>query len=108
MSEKPSRNEEEYFARQDAERLQKLRETADKERIAAERKSHYMKCPKCGADLTHEERHGIEIDRCPECQGMWFDHGETEQMLASQDAGGVGKIFQSIFRGVKAKPADNE
>ena len=39
MSEKPSRNEEEYFARQEAERIQKLRDASDRERVAAERKS---------------------------------------------------------------------
>ncbi|MEX0692594.1 MAG: zf-TFIIB domain-containing protein [Gemmatimonadales bacterium] len=106
MSEKPSRNEEEYFARQEAERLQKLRQSAEKERVSAAREAHYMKCPKCGADLAHEDLHGIEVDRCLDCQGVWLDHGETERLLATRDAGGVGKIFQSLFRGVKAKPAD--
>lgn len=108
MSEKPSRNEEEYFARQEAERLKKLKEAGEKERVAAERKSHFMKCPKCGADLQHEDMHGVEVDRCPECHGVWFDHGETEQMLAQHDSPGVTRILQSIFRGVKAKTADDE
>ena len=108
MSEKPSRNEEEYFVRQEAERVETMRESAVRERTAAERKTHIMKCPKCGADLRHEDMHGIQVDQCPECHGIWFDQGETEQLLARHDSGGVGKIFQAIFRGVKAKPTAEE
>lgn len=108
MNEKPSRNEEEYFARQEAERLRKMREEAERDRAAAERQSHFMRCPKCGATLAHEEYHGVEVDRCPDCKGVWFDQGEVEQALANQDAGGVGKLFQSIFRGVRHKPSEAE
>ena len=51
MTEHPSQNEEEYFLRQDAELIADLRAKRDAARQAVERKSHYMKCPKCGAAL---------------------------------------------------------
>ena len=54
-SEKPSRNEDEYFAREDAELLRKQRERAHAAAVEAERKTHYMKCPKDGYDLTSSE-----------------------------------------------------
>jgi hypothetical protein len=44
-TDKPSRNEDEYFAREEAERLAKLRAREKSAQTAAERKSHYMKCP---------------------------------------------------------------
>lgn len=100
--EKPSRNEEEYFARLEAERLKKMREEAAQTAQAEARKQHYMKCPKCGADLTHEEYSGVEVDRCHACGGVWFDAGEVEQVLAQQEAG-AGRLFRAIFRGVRAK-----
>ncbi len=53
-TDKPSRNEDEYFAQQDAELLKKQREQADKAALDAERKSHYMKCPKDGFDLDQQ------------------------------------------------------
>ena len=78
MTDKPSRNEEEYFATQERENLAKVREAARKSAMSEERKSHYMKCPKCGADLKTEDFHGVQIDRCPECHGLWLDAGEID------------------------------
>jgi hypothetical protein len=99
MPDKPSRNEDEYFAKQSAELIKARKERAQGEAEQAERRSHYMKCPKCGADLRTEEYHGIQVDRCTECDGMWLDAGETEELLAREDAG-VINIFKSIMRGV--------
>jgi hypothetical protein len=99
MPDKPSRNEDEYFAKQSAELIKARKERAQGEAEQAERRSHYMKCPKCGADLRTEEYHGIQVDRCSGCDGMWLDAGETEELLAREDAG-VINIFKSIMRGV--------
>ncbi|MFO7949827.1 MAG: zf-TFIIB domain-containing protein [Candidatus Fermentibacteraceae bacterium] len=33
-------------------------------------------CPRCGVPLRPEELHRESVDRCPECQGMFFDAGE--------------------------------
>ncbi len=99
MSDKPSRNEEEYFARQEAARLRTLRESAAESARQEERSSHYMKCPKCGADLVTEDQHGIQLDRCTECQGIWFDARETEELL-KQEGAGIVKILRSIMRSV--------
>ena len=77
-SDKPSRNEDEYFAREDAELLRKQRDRAQAAATEAERKSHYMKCPKDGYDLSSSEFHGVQIETCPHCGGMWLDAGELE------------------------------
>jgi len=29
---------------------------------------------------THE-RHGVEIDLCPKCRGVWLDRGELDKMI---------------------------
>ena len=77
-TEKPSRNEDEYFAQQNAELLRKQREKMEASSKEAERKSHYMKCPKDGYDLATSEFHGVQIETCPHCGGMWLDAGELE------------------------------
>ncbi|KPK01071.1 MAG: hypothetical protein AMS20_14305 [Gemmatimonas sp. SG8_28] len=99
MPDKPSRNEDEYLVKQSAELIKARKERAQSEAKQAQRRSHYMKCPKCGADLHTEEYHGIQVDRCSECAGMWLDAGEAEELLAREDAG-VINIFKSIMRGV--------
>src|SRR3989304_1227730 len=43
-----------------------------------------MQCPRCHADLVVEkEYHGIEVDRCPSCEGRWLDPDELDQLGAT-------------------------
>ena len=102
MTDKPSKSEEEYFARKEAELREARRLAAQAAERNAERKSHFMKCPKCGADLFVEEYHGVEIDRCPDCRGIWFDAGEAE-LLIEKETAGFGKIFASVVKGVRGR-----
>lgn len=96
IEEKPSRNEDEYFAKLDADLMKERRARLDAERENAERKSHYNKCPRCGIDLTERELHGVKIDQCSECGGMWLDKGELE-MIEDMDRKSSG-FMQNIFR----------
>jgi primosomal protein N' len=99
MPEKPSKNEDEYFAKQSLDLIKAKRREAEKAALDAERRAHYMKCPKCGSDLKTESYHGIEIDRCPACSGMWLDAGEAEDLLRREDEG-IINIFKSVMKGV--------
>ena len=40
-----------------------------------------MKCPTCDVDLLMTERHGVEIDYCPKCRGVWLDRGELDKII---------------------------
>lgn len=44
-------------------------------------------CPRCGTTLTMSERHGIEIDYCPQCRGVWLDRGELDKIIDRVAAG---------------------
>lgn len=41
-----------------------------------------MDCPKCNGQMLEHEVRTLEakvvIDRCEQCSGIWFDHGEAE------------------------------
>ena len=78
IDEKPSKNEDEYFARLDAELMKERRARLDHERTTRERSMHFNKCPKCGCDLREREHHHIKVDECAECGGIWLDKGEIE------------------------------
>jgi acetyl-CoA carboxylase beta subunit len=86
----PSKNEDEYFLLQDAELIKAHRAKLDAERKAAERSKHYMKCPKCGADLKETELKQVKVDVCPDCKGLWLDAGELEL---------IGKVKDSAMSG---------
>ncbi len=97
----PRRMEEEYFVKREAEILKARREAAERAARDAERRSHFMKCPKCGADLQTDTRSGIQIDKCPECLGVWFDAGEAEQLIKAEGHRGIGSLFAALVRGMR-------
>jgi hypothetical protein len=94
--EKPSRNEEEYFAKLNAELIKERRASLDAARAQSDRKAHYMKCPKCGGDLKEVEHHHVKVDRCVDCHGVWIDAGEIELFEHASD-NGVTRFFSSMF-----------
>jgi uncharacterized protein with PIN domain len=100
---KPSRNEEEYFAKLEAERLE--RKKAEQAKLAdnAERKSHYMRCPKCGGHLVTEEFHRVQIDRCPDCHGLWLDQGEIDAVMAHEDKGLLSRALGEFMGSLKGR-----
>ena len=103
IDEKPSRNEDEYFAKLDADLMKERRARLDEERLKQERISHYNKCPKCGCDLAEREHHGVKIDQCAECGGMWLDKGELEMIeeLDRRNPQGGLNFVQSLFKLVR-------
>ena len=98
--EKPSRNEEEYFARRDAELMKAKRAELDAARTKAARSQSLMKCPRDGSDLKEREFHHVKIDVCPQCKGVWLDTGELE-ILAIQDRNPVKRIFGDFLAGLR-------
>jgi hypothetical protein len=102
--EKPSRNEDEYFAREDAELLRKQRERAAAAGLEAERKSHYMKCPKDGYDLASSEYHGVTIETCPHCGGMWLDAGELEAVAKDDHPNVITRVLADALATFRGSP----
>jgi uncharacterized protein len=99
--EKPSRNEDEYFAQQNAELLKKQREQAAAAATAAERKSHYMKCPKDGYDLASSEYHGVQIETCPHCGGIWLDAGELDVISHEERPALLTRVLADAFTSIR-------
>jgi uncharacterized protein len=98
---KPSKAEDEYFARQELERRKKWAQEQSA-KMAADQKDqlkqlHWMKCPKCGMDLKEIEVHGVKVDQCANCGGVFLDAGEMEQIEKHEQGGVMGRVF-SLFR----------
>lgn len=97
---KPTTNEEAFFAQQEMERKRKFAEELahrnqlqDKEQ---QKELHWMRCPKCGSELSEISYREQRVDRCETCGGVWLDAGELEA-LAMKEGGflwGLRKVFQ--------------
>ena len=42
-----------------------------------------MKCPACDSPMDEHLRHGVRIDHCPACGGVWLDKGELDRLIAA-------------------------
>lgn len=51
-------------------------------------------CPRCGTTLTMSERHGIEIDYCQQCRGVWLDRGELDKIIERVASGAPAPAAQ--------------
>ena len=95
----PSGQEEEYFAKQEFERRKKV--LADQEGRAAEGERQRIlavarnRCPKCAASLVTITYRNVELDKCSSCEGLWFDCGELDKVLAEEGGflSGLKRIF---------------
>ena len=38
-------------------------------------------CPMCDGPMSLQATHGVEIDVCPRCRGVWLDKGELDRIL---------------------------
>jgi len=93
--------EDEYFHRQDKEKLARLKAEAEAEQAAAaleeRRLAHWHRCGKCGADMATQVFKGVEIEVCNECGAVLLDNGEL-QTLAGKDASGAFSVLGDLFR----------
>ena len=105
MSEKNA-PEEEYFARVEAQKTEKLAKELAKESAEAEalalKELHWHHCGKCGTKMNQTHFKGVEIEVCPACNAVLLDPGEL-QALAGEDHASVVDMVAGLF-GFK-KPA---
>lgn len=85
---KPSHEEEEFFAKEEAARLHALAQERSRKTQAEERERlkqlHFMHCPKCGLELSAMKFKGLTIDKCFHCGGTWLDAGELEALAGRE------------------------
>ncbi|MFU8804998.1 MAG: zf-TFIIB domain-containing protein, partial [Bradymonadaceae bacterium] len=44
-------------------------------------------CPHCRSPLDQRQSHGVEVDLCGQCGGLWLDEGEFDALIAQRFAG---------------------
>jgi len=49
--------------------------------IAISVEPHTIQCPKCHVGMTLTKVAGISVEKCPLCEGTFFDKGEVETLI---------------------------
>lgn len=99
---KPSHNEDEFFAREEAEKLYRMHQeklkAEDKAKAEEEKKLHWMKCPKCGYGLETIKWRTVDVDKCFRCGVIVLDDGELEILAGQENPGGFVSTFSTLFK----------
>ena len=105
---KPSTLEEEYFVREDAERLRKLHAVEQRRLVQSEkdalRNLHRGRCSGCGAQLVPEKAGEILVQHCPACGGAFLDAHAWETLHSHAEPHSVMGAVLNWFRTANTKP----
>ena len=99
---KASKTEDEYFAREDAERLRKLH-AEEMARLSAKdkevlKKQYGGRCANCGALMVPERIQGATIQHCLNCGGAFLDRGTWEFIHAHAEPHSVMASVLNWFK----------
>ena len=83
--------EDMFFAEKDREVLEKLRA-----QLRKVDRAEILRCLKCPGKLESYIFHGIALDRCQECGGVWLDKGELEAIVRKISRGPVGEWLDKL------------
>jgi hypothetical protein len=90
LDQKKKGDEERFFAEREKAAIERLR----RQNAAAQER----RCPKDGAVLERVREHGVTIDECPTCRGVWLDRGELETIAARERDSWLGRVFLRLRR----------
>jgi Zn-finger nucleic acid-binding protein len=93
--------EDEYFYKRNQALIERKRKELDAQRAAQSKTAgegpHWMRCPKCGAAMSEVDLAHIKVDKCGACHGIYFDHGELETLMESQEPQGFLQGLRRLF-----------
>ncbi|MEI7704695.1 MAG: zf-TFIIB domain-containing protein [Deltaproteobacteria bacterium] len=105
---KPSHTEDDYFAREDAEKKRKLAQKVHKDMAADEarrlRDLHHGHCPNCGQEMNEVKLRDVPVDVCFACHGIFLQHGDVEAFQHQINEGRRG-VVAAILNWLKPENA---
>ena len=100
---RPSKPENEYFVREDAESKRRLAFQVKKQLAAEElrrlKQTHWNRCPKCGLEMHQVKFRGVDVDVCFPCGGIYLERHDIENLEREKPPG----VMSSILNWFKAE-----
>jgi hypothetical protein len=91
LKDREKAEEDLFFEKQDAEKLARLKATAE-QAIAAPPPGKGF-CPWCNTPLVHVKMHGIGVEQCPKDCGIWLAADQVETLAQREHDGWLAKYF---------------
>ena len=60
-------------------------------------------CPECAKTMEPWRLGPVEVDRCADCGGIWFDRGELGQAVQSLHSGGIPPVSDESAQTASAR-----
>jgi len=92
--------EDAYFARRDRELIARLALAQEMEQEEIIRRLARSRCPRCGVRLGQRSVHGVTIDECPSCQGLWLDKGEVQAVSRGRGVQWVENFVRGLAHAI--------
>ena len=94
--------ENQYFAEVDRQLIEERRRKEQEATAAVNadqiKEAAKNRCPRDGEVLAKHELHGVTVDVCSACEGMWLDKGELEVIAGRENEGWVSRWLRYEFR----------
>ena len=99
---KPSRNESEYFKREEFRTRMEAARRREADRAEAERdewlRDHADRCPKCSGQLQPITTAAEYGDQCPNCLGVWLDSETFDRLTHPEEKNEyLTGVFREVF-----------
>lgn len=105
---KPSQTEDDYFAKEDAEKKRKLAQAVHRDMAADDAKRlrdlHHGHCPNCGQKMHEVKLRAVPVDICFACQGIFLQHGDVEAFQRQINEGKRG-VVAAILNWLQPDPS---
>lgn len=93
LRQKEKAEEDQYFSKRDQALLEQKRQARLEALEREVREGARGRCPKCGERLGELNDHGVTVEECPSCKGVWFDPGEVELLARRERDSWIGRFF---------------
>lgn len=97
LRDKGKANEDLYIAQMERERLERRKQAAAAAAGATGATGGAGACPRDGSLLVLKTEHGVSVDICPTCDGVWLDKGELEAIVKYENEPGATRWVRSLL-----------
>jgi hypothetical protein len=88
LRDKERAEEDLFFNKRDEALLEKMR----LQKASGAAVTGGMRCPKDGTALVTVDHHGVSVEECPTCSGLWLNKGELETIAKREKDSWIGRL----------------